>query len=55
MRVIAINADDDKFLEAGLAAHAGYVVSGDAALLKVKQHRGIATVRPTQFLDLLSR
>jgi uncharacterized protein len=47
--------DDDKFLEAALAAHADYVVSGDAALVKVKQYRGIAIVRPTQFLDLLSR
>jgi putative PIN family toxin of toxin-antitoxin system len=47
--------DDDKFLEAALAAHAGYVVSGDAALLKVKEYRGIAIVRPTQFLDLLFR
>jgi predicted nucleic acid-binding protein len=47
--------DDDTFLEAALAAHAGYVVSGDAALLKVKQYRGIEIVRPRQFVDLLSR
>ena len=52
---VCSDPDDDKFLEAALAAHAGYVVSGDAALLKVKQYRGIAIIRPTQFLDLLSR
>jgi uncharacterized protein len=51
---VCSDPDDDKFLEAALAAHAGYVVSGDAALLKIKQYRGIAIVRPTQFLDLLS-
>jgi uncharacterized protein len=52
---VCSDPDDDKFLEAALAAHAGYVVSGDATLLKVKQYRGIAITRPTQFLDLLSR
>jgi PIN domain len=52
---VCSDPDDDKFLEAALAANADYVVSGDAALLKVKQYRGIAIVRPTQFLDLLSR
>ena len=54
-KLVCSDPDDDKFLEAALAAHAGYVVSGDAALLKVKQYRGIAIIRPTQFLDLLSR
>jgi len=32
--------DDDKFLEAALAADADYVVTGDAALLNVKHHHG---------------
>ena len=45
--------NDDKFLEAALAAHAGYVVSGDAALLSLKHHRGIEIVRPARFLNLL--
>ena len=52
---VCSDPEDDKFLEAALAAHAGYVVSGDAALLKVKQYRGIEIVRPRQFVDLLSR
>jgi uncharacterized protein len=52
---VCSDPDDDKFLEAALAAHASYVVSGDAALLKVKQYRGIEIVRPRQFVDLLSR
>jgi predicted nucleic acid-binding protein len=44
--------DDDKFVEAALAAHAGYVVSGDAALLNVKHHHGIEIVRSS---DTISR
>jgi putative PIN family toxin of toxin-antitoxin system len=47
--------DDDKFLEAALAARADYVVSGDAALLKIKDHQGIQIVRPRQFLALMPR
>jgi uncharacterized protein len=52
---VCSDPDDDKFLEAALAARAGHVVSGYAALLKVKQYRGIEIVRPRQFVDLLSR
>jgi predicted nucleic acid-binding protein len=52
---VCSDPDDDKFLEAALAAHAGYVVSGDAALLNVKLYRGIEIVRPARFLTLLLR
>jgi len=34
-------------------ANAGYVVSGDAALLRLKDHRGIRIVKPAEFLTLL--
>lgn len=46
--------DDDKFLEAALAAHAGYVVSGDAAILNLKDHHGIEIVRPARFLKIIA-
>jgi uncharacterized protein len=52
---VCSDPDDDKFLEAALAAHAGYVVSGDAALLNVKLYRGIEIVRPARYLTLLLR
>lgn len=45
--------DDDKFLEAGIAAGAGYVVSGDRALLDLKSYHGVEIVRPSRFLLLL--
>lgn len=54
-RTVCSDPDDDKFLEAALAADADYVVSGDAALLSLKNHRGIRIVRPAQFLKLLPR
>jgi putative PIN family toxin of toxin-antitoxin system len=47
--------DDDKFLEAAIAAGADYIVSGDKALLNVKFHHEVEVVRPSRFLKLLSR
>ncbi len=52
---VCSDPDDDKFLEAALAARADYVVTGDAALLKIKDHQGIQIVRPRQFLALMPR
>ena len=54
-RTVCSDPDDDKFLEAVVAADADYVVSGDAALLSLKNHHGIRIVRPAQFLKLLPR
>ena len=54
-RTVCSDPDDDKFLEAALAADAVYVVGGDAALLALNYHHGIQIVRPAQFLKLLPR
>jgi putative PIN family toxin of toxin-antitoxin system len=53
VRSVCTDPDDDKFLEAGVAASADYVVSGDVALLKVKEHHGVKVVKPAVFLSLL--
>lgn len=50
---VCSDPDDDKFLEAAIAAGAAYVVSGDKALLNVKFHHEVEVVRPTRFLKLL--
>ena len=50
---VCSDPDDDKFLEAAIAADADYVVSGDAALLRLKNYHRIQIVRPAQFLKLL--
>lgn len=54
-RTVCSDPDDDKSLEAALAADAEYVVSGDAALLGLKNYHGIQIIRPAQFLKLLPR
>jgi len=46
------DTDDDKFLEAAIAAQANYVVSGDTALLRVKNYEGVAIVKPAHFLRM---
>lgn len=51
---VCSDPDDDKFLEAALAARADYVVSGDAALLRVKSYQGVEIVKPARFLTILS-
>ena len=52
-KTVCTEPDDDKFLEAAVAAGADYVVSGDAALLKLTEYHGIQIVRPAHFLKLL--
>lgn len=53
-KTVCSDPDDDKFLEAAIAANADYVVSGDTALLKLKNYQRVQIVRPAQFLKLLS-
>lgn len=52
-KTVCSDPDDDKFLEAALAADADYVVSGDAALLKLKNYKRIKIVRPAGFFTVL--
>ena len=42
---------DDKFIAAAVAANADYVVSGDKALLKVREYRGVRIVAPSTFVQ----
>jgi len=53
-RSVCTDPDDDKFLEAAIAADADYIVSGDSALLNLKNYRRVRIVRPVQFLQVLS-
>ena len=52
-KTVCSDPDDDKFLETAVAADADYVVSGDAALLEVKNYERIKIVRPAEFLKVL--
>lgn len=50
---VCSDPDDDKFLEAALSARADYIVSGDKALLSIKEMYGTAILPPKKFLDIL--
>ena len=41
---------DDKILELAVNGHADYIVTGDDDLLPMNPFRGIATIRPAEFL-----
>lgn len=42
--------NDDKILELAVNGHADYIVTGDDDLLVMDPFRGIAIVRPAEFL-----
>lgn len=46
--------DDDKFLEAAVAGHVDFIVSGDQHLLDYNSFRGIDIVTPRTFYECLS-
>ncbi len=42
---------DNKFIETAIEAKAGYIITGDWHLLKLKEFRGIKIVRARRFLE----
>lgn len=50
VRVVKRDPDDDRILEAALAAVAPVIVSGDADLLDLKSWRGIRIYTPAEFV-----
>ena len=52
LSVIADDPDDDRILEAALAARAAVIVSGDAHLLSLGRWRSIAVFAPADFAAL---
>jgi putative PIN family toxin of toxin-antitoxin system len=47
------DASDDRVVEAGLAANADYIVTGDRDLLDLGSYEGIEIVTPARFLAIL--
>jgi|SRR3954447_5307564 putative PIN family toxin of toxin-antitoxin system len=50
---ICRDATDDKFLELAVSGQASHIVSGDADLLVLHPFRGVAIVRPEEFVHIL--
>lgn len=51
LSIVSEDPDDDKFIECAVALEAEYIISGDKALLAVKNYMGIRIVSPREFLE----
>ena len=49
--MVCDDPDDDKFLACALISKAKFVVSGDKALQRVSEYRGVQILSPTTFVD----
>jgi uncharacterized protein len=49
--VVEKDPDDDKFIGCAVALKALWIITGDKALLAIKDYLGIQIVSPRQFLD----
>jgi len=52
---ICSHAADQKFLECAVGGQADYLVSGDTALLAIKETTGISILTPRKMCDLLDK
>ena len=51
IRAVREDPDDDKFIECAVALKADCIISGDKALLAVKNYMGIEILNPRNYLD----
>lgn len=49
---ICSDPEDDKFIACALAVHCPVIVSGDRALLRQSGYRGLAVLRPRDFVTI---
>jgi putative PIN family toxin of toxin-antitoxin system len=47
---VCSDPDDDKFIAAAIAGKAAFVISGDRALLGVREYAGVRIVKPAWFV-----
>lgn len=52
---ICRDPDDNMFLETAVLGHCQYIVSGDKDLLALETYKGVGILRPTEFLELISK
>ena len=51
LKVVKEDPDDDMFIECAVALSADCIISGDKALLAIKDYMGIKILNPKSFLD----
>ena len=51
LSIVTEDPDDDKFIECAVALDAKHIISGDKALLDVKNYMGIRIQSPREFLE----
>ena len=51
IKVVKEDPDDDKFIECAVALEAECIITGDKALLAVKNYMGIRIMNPREFLE----
>jgi len=52
--ILKDDPSDDKFIECAINAKAGYIVSGDKHLLKLRKYKGIRIVKTSEIIDKVS-
>ena len=50
--IIKEDATDNKFIDCAIEAKAEFIITGDAHLLKIKEHKCIRILTPREFLEL---
>jgi putative PIN family toxin of toxin-antitoxin system len=53
LHVVEDDPDDDKFISCAVALRAEYIISGDKALISIKDYMGIKIMTPTEFLRII--
>jgi uncharacterized protein len=46
--------DDDKFISCAISAHADFIISGDKALIALKEYKSVKIIKPSDFLKLVA-
>jgi putative PIN family toxin of toxin-antitoxin system len=54
IQAITDDPDDNKFIECAIECGAGYIISGDRHLLKLKEYAGIKILKASEFLKNLT-
>jgi len=52
LEIVKNDPDDNKFFECAVALKAQFIISGDKAVLKIKNYMGIKVLSPKQFITL---